>query len=890
MSRIGFVGLFLISLTFMAACSADEPNTGGETTGTGDTVTNPEEVDAPDGSCVRTFVFHAQGDTLATQVLVAGSFESVPWEGSLVLRDEDGDGFWQGDVALLPGSYEYRLIVDGTWSPDSANPEFVINEFGDRNSAFEHVCPWEPACLTDAECGEEAPLCRAYACVVEEPCYCGDASTCDSMGLCGEPECGPNTPCADPLVCENGECVPECVEDSECEGASRCVDLQCVEPECDIDTDCPDVLTQSCVDNFCVADACGLHTFIFDPSGTTYSSVHVAGSFNGWAPTVAEGGYEMTWEPNSGQWYVKTQLDDGQYSYKFVVDGGASWLPDPGNPWSEADGFGSTNSLLDMNCSGQGGSGGPNNCGDVDTFLWDDAIMYFALVDRFYDSDGQVDSVDGVDGTGNLNGPNGNYVGGDLPGMTNKLPYLADLGVSALWLSAPFENRDAAGDAIDPSQDSHVYTAYHGYWPSPENVDYSDMNNPTPRPQVESRIGTEQDLHDLVEGAHTTQTADGHNMKVMFDYVMNHVDLDSGLYAAHPEWFAREGNRFRLCGPENLWEDAYWGTRCAFTDYLPPFEFANDEARAWSVNDALWWAQNFDIDGYRLDAIKHVPMQWLEDLRASLNENITDPRGERFYLVGETFNYGDRDLLASFVDPQTKLDGQFDFPFKAQLCDALFSQNLALSQFSSWMDGNDNFYGPGAIMTTWIGNHDVPRAIHFASGQIQNCMEGSSPSNGWTMSYGQPQDAAPYERLALAYVVMMTSPGIPLIYYGDEIGLAGGGDPDNRRAMPWNDGDLVAPQLALRETLGRLGTIRGEEKALTRGSRHTLYADADTWVYRMDGCGDAAAPIWVAINRSDWGKSVTIPSGAYVDLITDQSVGGGQIQLEPRGFVIFREE
>ena len=83
-------------------------------------------------------------------------------------------------------------------------------------------------------------------------------------------------------------------------------------------------------------------------------------------------------------------------------------------------------------------------------------------------------------------------------------------------------------------------------------------------------------------------------------------------------------------------------------------------------------------------------------------------------------------------------------------------------------------------MTTWIGNHDVPRAIHFASGQIQNCMEGSSPSNGWTMSYGQPQDAAPYERLALSYVVMMTSPGIPLIYYGDEIGLAGGGDPDNR--------------------------------------------------------------------------------------------------------------
>ena len=119
-----------------------------------------------------------------------------------------------------------------------------------------------------------------------------------------------------------------------------------------------------------------------------------------------------------------------------------------GNPWTEPDGFGSSNSLLDLTCGGQ--NGGANNCGDVDTFLWDDAVMYFALVDRFHGGDGQVDDVEGVDGTGNLNGPNGNYVGGDLEGMTSKLPYLADLGVSALWLSAPFENRDAAGDAIDP--------------------------------------------------------------------------------------------------------------------------------------------------------------------------------------------------------------------------------------------------------------------------------------------------------------------------------------------------------------------------------------------------------------------------------------------------------
>ena len=165
------------------------------------------------------------------------------------------------------------------------------------------------------------------------------------------------------------------------------------------------------------------------------------------------------------------------------------------------------------------------------------------------------------------------------------------------------------------------------------------------------------------------------------------------------------------------------------------------------------------------------------------------------------------------------------------------------------MDGNDN-YGPGAIMTTWIGNHDVPRAIHFASGQIQNCMEGSSPANGWTMSYGQPQDAAP-ERLALSYVVMMTSPGIPLIYYGDEIGLAGGGDRITGEPCLGTMGTWWLLSLSFGKHWLSWGPLEGE-KALTRGSRHTLYADADTWVYRMDGCGDSAAPIWVAINRSDW--------------------------------------
>ena len=105
------------------------------------------------------------------------------------------------------------------------------------------------------------------------------------------------------------------------------------------------------------------------------------------------------------------------------------------------------------------------------------------MVDRFHDSDGQVDEVAGATPGDATSGPSGQYHGGDLAGVTEKMPYLADLGVTAVWLSAPYDNRDTAGAAIDPGADPHTYSGYHGYWPKPQNTDFSDMANPSPRPQ-----------------------------------------------------------------------------------------------------------------------------------------------------------------------------------------------------------------------------------------------------------------------------------------------------------------------------------------------------------------------------------------------------------------------
>jgi glycosidase len=609
------------------------------------------------------------------------------------------------------------------------------------------------------------------------------------------------------------------------------------------------------------------------------TTVVLTGDWLGWGGDVASGAVAMT--QSAGGWSVDLTLDPGRYVYKFVIDG-AEWIHDSSNPLTEDDGFGGVNSVFI--CEGEQVA----VCGDPDEFDWRDSVMYFVMTDRFFDSDGSSDPVPGATDGDARYGSSGQYEGGDLAGVRAKIPYLKDLGVTSIWLSAPFDNRDTAGAAIDQSADSHMYSGYHGYWPSPANVSYADPDSPSPRPLVESRIGTETDLRNVVDDAHAA------DIKVMFDYVMNHVNYDSGLYQAHNDWFARDGDVFRLCGPENLWDDPYWGTRCAFTDYLPPFDLYNDDARAWSVDDAVWWAKEFGLDGYRLDAIKHVPLSWLTDLRNRLNSEFPAPAGDRFYLVGETFDYYNRDLLKQFIQPETMLDGQFDFPFKRVLCESVFDPGGGIDNIAGFMAGNDRFYDAGddnrAIMTTWIGNHDIPRAIHFASWQMGNCTEGSHAGNGWNSgAYQQPANAEPYERLGLAFAVMMTNPGIPLIYYGDEVGLAGGGDPDNRRMMPWSDSDLNDHQKALRDRVRKLANIRGANKVLGRGVRQTLHADQDVWVYKMAGCGDDLPAVTIAINRANESRAAPIPAGSYTDLMNDQTVEvTGDYTLGPRSFAVLR--
>jgi glycosidase len=530
---------------------------------------------------------------------------------------------------------------------------------------------------------------------------------------------------------------------------------------------------------------------------------------------------------------VTLDLPDGTVVlYKFVVDG--TWITDPGNPETAPDGFGGANSVARASCGG---------CAPPDGYDWRDAILYFVLVDRFADGDPDNDAPLGLE-------PAADYQGGDLAGLRQKIEegYFEGLGVNTLWLSSPLDNADGAG----AGSDGHAYAGYHGYWPT-------DLD------AVESRIGSEADLAAVVEAAHA------HGLKVIVDYVMNHVHADSPIYQQHADWFWPNDNGAGgncVCGDGCSWDDPDQRKRCWFTGYLPDFDFRNAAARDYSVSNAVGWAVSLGIDGFRLDAVKHIEDSWLLDLRSRLTAALAASGDERrLYLVGETYT-GDRALIKYYVSPSTMLDGQFDFPLRAALLSTILRRAGSMQDLVAFLDSNQGYYGAGAVMSTFLGNHDVPRAIHLAEDAPLFGDWDDGKGRAWNDRPGLPGSANPFQRVAVAYALLMTTPGVPLVYYGDEIGMPGAGDPDNRRFMQWSG--LSANQSWLRDRIAALAAIRAAHPALRRGSRSSLGVAADVYSYRMETAGDA---LIVVLNRGDGAATAPgIPDGSYRELISGETV------------------
>jgi len=534
-------------------------------------------------------------------------------------------------------------------------------------------------------------------------------------------------------------------------------------------------------------------------------------------------------------------LDQQILVYKLVVDG--NWIADPENPRRSPDGFGAFNSVQRVDC---------DQCPARAPIDWRDAVMYFVMIDRFANGDPANDApVSGVEAPGN-------YLGGDFAGVTKKIEegYFTDLGINTLWITSPIDNADNA----NPGSDGHAYSGYHGYWPK-------DLE------RAESKLGSEAELKALVDTAHA------HGIQVLIDYVMNHVHSASPIYAQHPEWFWPNDNGFGgncVCGQGCSWDSER--LRCWFDPFLPDFDFRIGDARRWSVENALAWAKRLGVDGFRLDAVKHLETTWLTDVRARINAEVA--WDQRFYMVGETFD-GSRDLIKSYVNRDTMLDGQFDFPLRGNILSTILRRDGSMTDLAGFLSTNDAFYGDGSVMSTFIGNHDVPRAVHIAEDSPLFGAWDGGKDRAWNNRPNLPASKAPFERLAVAYTLLWTSPGIPMLYYGDEFGMAGAGDPDNRRFMQWDN--HTANQTFLRDQLAALSKARALHVALRRGTRAQLGVTADVYVYKMTAPGDT---VYVALNRSDAAQpAVNLPAGDYTDALTGMPVSA-PLMIPPRSGLV----
>jgi neopullulanase len=448
---------------------------------------------------------------------------------------------------------------------------------------------------------------------------------------------------------------------------------------------------------------------------------------------------------------------------------------------------------------------------------WEDMILYSIFVDRFSNGDNSNDKP-----IANLDGQV-NWRGGDWKGITQKLQdgYFENLGITALWLSTPMDNPDHEL----PGDCGMTFSGYHAYWPQASR-------------EVENHFGTVEDLKELVQEAHKR------GIRVLVDWAGNHVFIDHEIHQSHysdPLWFNYPGST----NTDEFWQNKCgvlgwneYALTCWFTEYLPDYNHRNHTLVKQLIDDAMWWVDTFDLDGFRVDATKHIRSNYLRLLRKALDERAAGKRTP-FYMVGENFIY-DYGLINEKIS-ENELQGQFDFPLYAALRGALISSTTSLDSLNSFVYNNFIDYqgisdldwqleGPsahGTIMGNFLGNHDVERFSSVAAGDTNG--DGCQAFNSALVP--QTGDQSIYQRMGIGFAFLLTVRGLPVIYYGDEIGLAGVKDPDNRREMMFTNSDLNSDQIALRELLSSLTTARNNYPSLRRGKYDAFASSSSCLIY-----------------------------------------------------------
>ena len=477
-----------------------------------------------------------------------------------------------------------------------------------------------------------------------------------------------------------------------------------------------------------------------------------------------------------------------------------------------------------------------------------DTVIYQVIVDRFRDEHGPLPAPSSPSAR----------AGGNVRGVTAAVESgeLRDLGVNTLWLSPLYKNPEGTF----PGNDGRPYSSYHGYWPIDSRA-------------LEPAISSESDLDALVSAAHAR------GMRVVFDVVPHHVHEQHPYVRlhAHDGWIRNPDGRC-VCGRPGC----DWASHledCWFTSYLPDLDWRNPEVADQLTDDVVFWLDRFDGDGLRIDAVPMMPRAASRRIAAAVRARYDNP-SHKTLVLGENFTGpGGYDLLRYELGP-FGLDSEFHFPLMWALRRVVAQASAPMSDLEAVIRaGEEAFRGSGAVMGLIIGNHDVSR---FAS-----VSAGDGDGDGWVPA-SQSIDPRVYAKQQMALSVVFTLPGAPVIYYGDELGLAGRGDPDSRRVMP-GEGALSPLQTTTREVVRTLGRVRGCSEALRRGTYRTLFVDAEHLVFVRETDADRAI---VVLTRDPTGPlSVPLPGiapGSYWEILgkRETSLRPELTKLEPAPFSV----
>lgn len=461
-----------------------------------------------------------------------------------------------------------------------------------------------------------------------------------------------------------------------------------------------------------------------------------------------------------------------------------------------------------------------------------DDVMYLIMPDRFADGNPSNDEPAGTAGSHDRGNPRA-YHGGDLRGVREHLPYFKNLGVTTLWLTPVVKN----GAAAD----------YHGYGA----VDLY---------AVEPHLGTMKDYQDLVGAAHEQ------GMKIFYDIVPNHVG-PGHPWAANPplpDWFhgtlqhhldssspvktdfyakaeqkgMAHGSFEALADPHSTAAMRRNITDGWFLGIFPDMNTENPVVAQYLLQNAVWWAENTGLDGYCVDTFGYVPRAFWSKWDAELHRiypNLTtlgevlhpDPLVTSFFLGGRKQWDG--------VD--SGLNTVFDFPLFSAIRDVLL-HGASVGRLTDVLR-QDALYPHPEMLVPFFANHEVPR---FAG------EKGSSR-----------------EKIKLAFGLTLTLRGIPEIYYGDELGMPGGGDPDNRRDFPggwvgdannaFTEAGRTTEQQEIFACVQNLLKLRKEHKALQDGKLWDLAADNSTFTFMRE---DEDERVLVTFNNAQEAKELKI--------------------------------